>query len=135
MDIQIQPGYVRGAVIAIILLILFLTSFFGFRAGRDLAKSTLTLQQVQGVLQGLDYFYSDQDRYPSPTEYESKGVMAWYLSPIPVPGVVSKQCPTTITYDTFDERAFTLRYCLPRATAGQAAGAHQLTERDIPAWK
>lgn len=135
MDIQIQPQYIRATVILIIVFLVFLTSLFGFRAGRDLAKSTATLNTVHATLKGFDYFFDDQDRYPSSVEFEDPNTLGVYLSTIPVPEFPSKQCPITTAYDTFDERSFTLSYCLPRAIANEVAGIHTLTERDIAAWK
>ncbi len=135
MDIQIQPQYVRASIIFVIIFFVFLTSLFGFRAGRDLAKSRATLNTVHTTLRGFDYFFSDQDRYPSPVEFLDPNILGVYLSPVPGPNFASKQCPTTTTYDTFDQRSFVYTYCLPRALGDQAAGLHTLTERDIPTWK
>lgn len=135
MDIQIQPQHVRGTIVVIILFFVFLASFFGFRAGRDLAKSSATLELAHVTMRGLDYFFSDQDRYPSPLEFGESQSFGTYVSRVPLPSFISKQCPVTTTYDTFDERAFEFTYCLPRASGDQTAGIHTLTERDVATWK
>lgn len=119
----------------VILFFVSLTSFFGFRAGRDLAKSSATLELTHTTMRGLDYFFNDQDRYPSPVEFGEAESFGVYMSQIPLPSFISKQCPVTTTYDTFDERAFEFTYCLPRGLGDQAAGVHKLTERDVAIWK
>jgi hypothetical protein len=135
MDIQIQPGYIRAVVLGLVLLSVVLTSTFGFRAGRDLAKSYLVVKQVAASMKALDYFYQDQDRYPSSAEFDDKSALGVYATLVPFPQVTSKDCPGTLAYDTFDERNFTLSYCITRELAGQAKGVHKITERDIPAWR
>ena len=135
MDIQIQPGYIRTAVLCLVLFLVFLTSFYGFRAGRDLAKSHLVVQQVAASMRALDYFYADQDRYPSSSEFGDQGRLGVYATLVPFPQVTSKDCPGTLAYDTFDERSFVLSYCVTREFDGQAKGVHKITERDMASWR
>jgi hypothetical protein len=84
MDVQIDPKYIRASVLSVVLFIVLLTSLAGFRAGRDLAKADVTLKQVDVLMKGLDYFYNDQDRYPSATEFEDKSALGTYVSSLPV---------------------------------------------------
>jgi hypothetical protein len=135
MDVQIDPKYIRASVLSVVLFIVLLTSLAGFRAGRDLAKADVTLKQVDVLMKGLDYFYNDQDRYPSATEFEDKSALGTYVSSLPVNQVTSTQCGVTLAYDTFDERAFTLSYCLPRGAGAQLPGIHKISERDIPSFR
>ena len=131
MDIQIQPGYIRATVLAVVVLAVLISAFYGQRAGREMAKSNLTLKQVAAINAGLAYFYNDQDRFPGAGELADKAVMGPYVSPVPAVPVPSKQCPSVLSYDTFDQRSFTFRYCLPRDFQGHTAGSYILTERDI----
>lgn len=134
MEIQIQPHYIRNAVIALILVILATISFFGFRAGRDLARADLAVKQTAATMKALDYFFSDQDRYPTATEFGDPQTFGIYLSQVPIPLVASKQCPRPLAYSTFNQRTFVMRYCLPREFQGQLPGAYDVSERDISSW-
>lgn len=130
MNLEIQPQYIRAAIVTFVAAVVGLTSFFGFRAGKDLARSDVTLQQIKGVVAGLNYFYADQDRYPTPQEFIAQSALGVYVAEVPVWGVASKLCPVPYVYDTFDQRSFRLTYCLPRGFGGQLPGEHMVTERD-----
>ncbi len=132
MEIELQPNYVRLTVLFLVAFFVFLSGWFGFRAGRDLAKGNLTLSQTNALLVGLKYFYSDQDRYPTPTEFNSQDSMGLYATRLPVTIPVSTPCPLVLTYNTFNQRSFKLDYCMPRGFGGVTKGLHTLTERDIP---
>lgn len=135
MEIEVQPAYVRLAILIVVVVLLLLACVFGFRAGRDIARADFTLKQTGAVMQGFMYFLSDQDRYPGQMELQDASVMRQYISQVPIPAVVSKQCPTPFGYETFDRIHFTFSYCLPRGTQGMTAGTHKTTETDITHWK
>lgn len=131
MDMQIQPRYIRAAILAVVMISICATSIAGLRAGRDIAKSKLVVSQASAVIQALGYFHDDQDRYPSSAEFEDGNRLGVYLAPVPLVQVASKICPGTLAYDTFDQRSFTLSYCITRQVDGQAIGVHKITERDV----
>lgn len=135
MEMQIQPGYIRATVLGLVVISICLTSFYGFRAGRDLAKSRLAVSQVAASMKALDYFYADQDRYPSSSEFDDRGKLGVYATLVPFPQVTSKDCPGTLAYDTFDERSFVLSYCVTRGFESQTKGIHKITERDTASWR
>lgn len=133
MEIHIQPNHIRTIILSVVVFFLALSSYFGFSAGRDLARSQLALDQTTAVLQSLGYYFADQDRFPSQTEFSDINAFGPYLSAVPLRSIVSKQCPTPAVYDTLNKRTFTFSYCLPRAFRDQSAGRHTVTERDISA--
>lgn len=128
---QIQPQYIRTSGLVLVGALLCLVCVFGFRAGRDLARARLAIQQAQGIVQGLGYFYADQDRFPSSQELADPAVFGVYASPIPLHTVASKTCPEVLAYESLTLRTFSVTYCIPRAAAGFTAGIQELTNRDI----
>lgn len=131
MNIQVEPTYIRNFVISLVLVFLLVVSYMGFRAGQDTAKAELTQKQVAVILAGLKHFYADQDRFPSNVEFNDPEKLGVYVSTIPIKQQVSKLCPKTISYSTFNARTFVLSYCLPKSVGDKVLGVHMLTERDL----
>lgn len=134
MDIEIQPVHVRLAVLAVVLILFVTASSYGFLAGRALARSELAVSQTRSIMQGLNYFFSDQDRYPGEAEFADPGVMRTYLSASPVTEVLSKECPKPFSYETFDRKSFTFTFCVTRGFDGWTQGEHATTEKEITTW-
>lgn len=134
MEIEIQPSHVRLAVLVLVLVLFITACSYGFLAGRALARSELAVDQTRSVMQALNYFYSDQDRYPGETEFANPGVMRTYISAMPLTQVLSKECPKPFAYETFDRKSFTFTFCVSRAFDEWSAGRHSTTEKDIATW-
>lgn len=134
MEIEIQPNQIRLVVLAVVLILFITACSYGFLAGRSLARSELAVSQTQYIMRGLNYFFSDQDRYPGEAEFADPAVMRTYLSAVPVAQVFSKECPKPYTYETFDRKSFTFTFCVSRGFDVWIPGEHSTTEKDIATW-
>lgn len=134
MEINIQPSHIRFGVLFVVVIVLITVCSYGFFAGRALARSELVVGQTRSIMRALNYFASDQDRYPGEAEFVDPGIMRTYLSAMPVTHVPSQECPQPFTYETFDRKNFTIVFCLPRAFDAWTAGQHSTTEKDIATW-
>lgn len=120
---------VQNAIAFIILVLLVLCLWFGFSAGRDIARSTYTLKTVASIQQGLDYFYSDQGRYPTKAEYDNQQLMNMYLTSFPPRSFMTKNCSPHIGYSSFRQLSFALEFCLPRSRNNLIKGKNTVTEK------
>lgn len=134
MEIEIQPSYIRLAILLVVLVLFITACSYGFFAGRALARSELTVGQTRNIMRALSYFFADQDRYPGEAEFADPAVMRTYISTVPVTPVLSKECPMPFSYETFDRKNFTFVFCLPRGFDTWTAGQYSTTEKDIATW-
>jgi hypothetical protein len=134
MEMNIQPSYIRLTILGVVLVLFVTACTYGFFAGRALARSELTVNQVRNVVKALNYFYSDQDRYPGQIEFAEPSIMRTYLTSVPAIQVLSTECPRPYAYETFDRKAYTVTFCVSRAFDGWAAGKHSTTEKDLVTW-
>lgn len=134
MEIEIQPSHIRLAILVVVLVLFVTACSYGFLAGRAIARSELVVGQTRSIMHALNYFFSDQDRYPGEAEFNDPGVMRTYMSALPVTQVLSKECPKPFTYETFDRKSFTFVFCVPRGFEAWTAGQHSTTEKDIATW-
>lgn len=134
MEIEIQPYQIRLAILTVVLILFVTACSYGFLAGRALARSELAVEQTRSIMRALNYFFSDQDRYPGQAEFVDPGVMRTYLSAVPVTEVRSKECPKPFAYETFDRKSFTFSFCVARGYGSWSAGQQSTTEKDITTW-
>lgn len=131
MNIQVAPERIRGTAIGLALTLLVVVCGFGYVAGRDLARADLAIEQAQGLVEGLAYFYADQDRFPSLQEFAEPTSFGVYAQGVPVRTVASKACPDVLAYESLTLRTFSVTYCIPRGTDGLFQGVHEITNRDV----
>lgn len=131
INIQMQPEYIRATVITLAVFLLIVVCAFGFVAGRGLARGDLARNQAEELVEGLGYFFADQDRFPSTQEFEDPAIFGVYASGIPVRVVASAACPEVIDYESLTLRTFSITYCIPRAVGGVPAGIYEITNRDV----
>jgi hypothetical protein len=115
----------RGKVLLSSLLaavVLLLAIFWGASAGQQLAESTAISQTAQNLVSGLKYFYKDQNRYPTATEFADQNTMLNYFTVFPPENFVSKNCTQNFIYKRTDVTDFSLSFCLPKAVASYQAG-------------
>ena len=120
----------RGKVFLSSLLaavVLFLAIVWGAGAGKQLAESAVVLQTAQNLSKGLTYFYNDQNRYPTASEFSDQNIMLDYFTIFPPEDYVSKNCPQSFVYKRADQADYSLAFCLPGASGSYAAGWNTLS--------
>lgn len=108
-------------------VVLFTAIFKGTRAGKDTAQSSAVLQTAQNISTALDYFYSDQNRYPNVLEFSEQNIMLNYLNIFPLPNFVSERCTESFIYKKNSATAVSLSFCLPRDFGSYMQGWNTLS--------
>lgn len=105
---------------------MLLSVYLGLSAGKRAAQAMAVWSNVKELAGGLDYFYNDQNRYPTALEFQDRNLMLNYFVNFPSRGFASAQCPDTYDYQYFSGRQVELDFCLPTAAAGKNRGWNKL---------
>lgn len=111
----------RTLTVLVVAVILLWTCSSGWSKGRKIAEAEQVLANADAVVKGLDYFYNDQDRYPTAVEFSSDD-MAQYFSSFPLHNFSSSECPETFSYKRNSATEYILGFCLPIESAGFVQG-------------
>src|SRR3989344_4938494 len=112
-----------------IFLAAILLAFFIFRgiSGARLAKQSETIvQNARATAKGLQYFFSDHERFPQAQEFVNAAVMRDYFSVFPPEKFASQQCPETWAYTRPTPGNYELGFCLPKDSGGFAQGWNKI---------
>src|SRR3989338_2528436 len=112
----VPPRIIKNAVVLVTLVILGLSIRSGYYAGRSVANTSNTIRGVYAVLTGLHYFYEDQSRYPSNTEFTSVTRMGVYLSNFPPRFFTDSLCTNNGVYQSSNLKVYSFRFCIPRSS-------------------
>lgn len=116
---------ILGSLLAAVILLWAIVS--GNANGKNLAQANAVVVASQNISSALMYFYKDQGRFPSPTEFAQSEIMLNYLSSFPLPQFVSKTCSETFVYKRTDPNAFVLNFCLPEGVGNYQKGWNSIT--------
>ncbi len=106
------------AVAAVFLLAIIL----GISRGQTEAQAQIVVQTAQNTGRALQFFYQDQNRYPTVSEFGDQNTMLNYLSSFPLPDFVSKNCSQSFVYKQIGDQSFQLDFCLPTPASTYQAG-------------
>ncbi len=99
----------------------------GVRSGQARAQSKLIVGNAQAIAQGVNYFYSDYDRYPTVLEFETSQLMGNYLKPWPDIQFSSSRCSESLGYQNLNFKQYILTVCLPAGYGGLPKGLSEFT--------
>jgi len=108
-------------------VVLFLVIAKGLSAGQQIAQAQIVTQTAKNLSVGLQYFYSDQNRFPSAVEFADQNTMLNYFSVFPPADFSSANCSQSFIYKRLNDSNFQLDFCLPRAEGGYTAGWNVIT--------
>jgi hypothetical protein len=129
MVFQLPKQITRILTVLAAAVILLLVIFGGWAKGKNQAQATLGLSNAQEIAKGLQYFYSDNNRFPSAAEFQdNRNLMLNYFSSFPPADIPSAQCPQNFSYQRPTPVTFKFNFCLPSAQGDFSAGWNQLTE-------
>jgi len=106
----------------IVAVVLLLVIVWGVNTGKKIAQAKILIQTSKSAASALQYFYQDQNRYPTATEFENQNLMLTYFSNFPLPNYPSSACSQSFVYKRPDPATFQLSFCLPTAQGGYGAG-------------
>lgn len=111
--------FLSSLAVAVILL---LAIFWGLAKGKEDAESQAVLAAQANLVKGLQFFYQDQNRYPSALEFVDAPTMLNYFNSFPPPDFASKNCSQSFSYQRNALDSYSLSFCLPVSSGGFAAG-------------
>ncbi|MDB4939855.1 MAG: hypothetical protein JWO40_280 [Candidatus Doudnabacteria bacterium] len=123
-------SYFLAAAFVLFVLSIVLGIFSGVASGKDQA----TFKNVGNISNALQFYYSDQDRYPTETQFnDQKILIPFYISAIPKPENAQGVCAgvTDFKYTQQNAGSYKLDFCLVQGTAGLSKGMHTLTEKTL----
>lgn len=106
-------------------ILLALAVFVIWRAvinGSRAAQSRQVLKDATAIKVALDYFYKDQNRYPSIDEFKDQNIMRQYFSNFPPQEFVSGVCDSSFDYVNTFRNDYELRFCMPKGVRGYQTG-------------
>lgn len=106
----------------VLTVVLLLTGNFAINKGQTKAKAQASFYNLQNMVLALNYFYNDQDRYPTALEFSSADIMAWYLNKHPVEDIVSDNCASSFRYARMGPKKYDIFFCLAEGIEGYKAG-------------
>jgi len=117
------------ATVIFVAVIFFLLLLSAFSSGRKTAQSKTVIKNAESVSAALEFFYSDQQKYPSVLEFSNKDIMLNYLSAFPEQNFVSELCGANLDYKRPSAGNYELYFCLPKARGGFSAGWNRLVNK------
>lgn len=118
----------QNLLLGVIALLLVLGLWWAFVAGVRAGKSTIVLKNTLALQQGVGYFFSDQNRYPTALEFSDRNIMLDYFSAYPPQSVPGGPCTQSYKYSSANSKAYEIDFCLPRGAQGFPAGWNKVTQ-------
>lgn len=103
-------------------VVLLLAIVWGINNGKKIAQAKIIIQTSKNAVSALQYFYQDQNRYPTAVEFADQNLMLNYMSNFPLPDYPSSNCSQSFVYKRADAATYQLSFCLPTAEGGYQAG-------------
>src|SRR5690348_15740443 len=116
---MISNRIIQLAVVLVAAVILLVVVLKGSSTGKLQAQSQIVSSNASVLADGLNYFYSDEERYPTADEYQSNSAMMLkYFSGFPPAAIPSKNCPSSFSYQHPSYGSYKLSFCIPLAWNG-----------------
>lgn len=119
--------WIKIGLLVVLVVLVGLALWWAVSNGQRAAQSKQILRDVEAMQQGFEYFKQDQGRYPAISQFEDANLMRTYLNNFPPQQFTSQTCTETYDYYNFFSDQYELRFCLPKAVQGWAAGWNQVT--------
>lgn len=108
-------NYFTGMVLAVVFLLVLV---WGFGSGKSKAHSETSLNQAIQIQTALEYFFSDNDYYPSSFEFKDVKIMGSYFKKFPIIFIASNNCKENLLYNRVKLTQYELSFCLDAKTQG-----------------
>ena len=128
MNFTLNPKIWPYFFVILSVLILIIAFVAGISRGTTQAQAQATYEEAKQIKQGMDYFYSDNNRYPTSAEFADPGVMGSYFKNYPPQPVNSSACPQSFVYKQLSAASYQLNFCLETGLNGFAKGWNAVVE-------
>lgn len=102
-------------------VILFMALATGISAGVKSAQSRAIITSAANLEAGFNYFYGDQNRFPTAVEFSDQTTMANYFNNFP-PVNFAASCSENYIYKRTSDNNFELDFCLPVSVGSYKSG-------------
>lgn len=113
--------------------VLLLAILLGANSGRTAAQAQIIAQTASNLSSGLNYFFSDQNRFPTATEFSDQNLMLNYFSTWPPVDFGTGACSQSYIYKRVSANSYQLSFCLPQATGKFQQGWNSVNGQPPPA--
>ncbi len=120
--LNINKNILALLTVLIAAVILFWTISSAINSGKKIAQAETVASNAQALTKALEYFYNDQERFPSAGEFIDKNSMGLYLSVFPLSDITSETCSQTYSYKRPSTASYELSFCLPKTQSNFNAG-------------
>ena len=124
---DLKANLFKTLTVIIVAVVFLWSTSAGWSKGKNLAEAEQVVANADLLTKGLDFFYNDQDRYPTAVEYESS-IMSNYFQSFPPHDFTSSKCPESYSYKRNSANEYVLGFCLPIASAGFKQGWNSSTQ-------
>lgn len=124
---DLKANLFKTLTVIIVAVIFLWSTGAGWSNGKNRAEAEAVVANADALTKGLDFFYNDQDRYPTAVEYGS-AIMSNYFKTFPPHDFVSGQCPESYSYKRNSATEYVLGFCLPAASGGFRQGWNSSTQ-------
>ncbi len=123
---------IKYSSLVLLTLLAVLLLWWTFNNGKKAGQSRQIIKDSRALSQAFEYFYQDQNRYPSSDEFTDQNLMRQYLSGFPPQEFVSETCPQTFVYVNNFRNDYELRICLPKGVQGYLTGWNKISAPSKP---
>ena len=127
VDLQMKKSIGMSITVLLLTVILLWEIVSGMKSGKNLAEARVIAANAGQISQGLEYFFSDQDKFPKPIQFQDRNIMINYFSAFPPQEFPNKGCSKTFQYQQLAEKTFELDFCLPMAFQNSHSGWNKIT--------
>ncbi len=120
--------FLPGVAVVLSLAILIGCVFIGFNKGLALSRSIVTFENAKQLKIAVNYFYNDNNRYPTVSEFSDGAVMNSYLKNFPSQLPASAACAQGFAYKQISPNSYQLNFCLDSGTQGYGKGWNGVVE-------
>ena len=119
----IKNNIIAFVTVVVLAVILLYTIISAYSLGKLSAQATVVNNNAHQLLNAVDYFYNDQNRFPSADEFSDFQSMNSYSTRIPQ-NIASGSCSTSYSYKRISRSSMQLSMCLPYPVGGFPSGWH-----------
>ena len=110
-------------------VVLFFSIILGSSKGKALSQAETVVSNFKQLEKALEYFYNDQDRFPTAGEFTDPEIFGRYLEgSLSNLNITTKTCAQSFIYNRISFVSYKLQFCLPAEAAGYKSGWNQKIE-------
>ncbi|MBL8029790.1 MAG: hypothetical protein JNN11_00915 [Candidatus Doudnabacteria bacterium] len=120
-------NYFKYIILGVLALLVVLLSLWGLGAGKKQAYSKTLVENVKAVVLALDFFYNDNNRFPTADEFLNREIMQSYFSNYPVFEEWSQgACSPAFSYSRPAANNYKVDFCLVTQVGEYKSGWNQI---------